>query len=105
MNEPNLHTSPITTEFSKAIGIQTRNPELPEIIERLQREINHYEELANETHNTLLRIKKYDEPLDHSDAKEITPESALEELQYLLVRFNNLNNKARINLNHLKQII
>ena len=94
-------------EFAKSEGMAApkQQPELPDIIERFRRELEHYEELVNQTHHRLLMIKKYDEPESNSEAKEKTPESALEELQYLLVRLYRLNDKARINLNHLKEIV
>lgn len=82
------------------------HPELNVIIERLQSAVNRYDGIVCETRTKLQTIKKYEEPSTHNEAvKEKQPESATEEINSLLFRLNDLNEKAEINLRHLREIV
>ncbi len=81
-------------------------PELAVIIERLQSAVNRYDVIVYETKQKLQTIKKYDEPSALNDAlKEKQPESVTEEINRLLFRLNDLNEKAQGNLRHLREIV
>lgn len=81
-------------------------PELNVIIEKLQSAVNRYDGIVCETKGKLQAIKRYDEPSTLNEAvKEKQPESATEEINRLLYRLNDLNEKAEGNLRHLTEII
>lgn len=81
-------------------------PELNVIIEKLQSAVNRYDGIVCETKGKLQTIKRYDEPSTLNDAvKEKQPDSATEEINRLLYRLNDLNEKAEGNLRHLREII
>lgn len=82
------------------------HPELNVIIEKLQNAVNRYDGIVCETKGKLQTIKRYDEPSTLTEAvKEKQPESATEEINRLLYRLNDLNEKAEGNLRHLREII
>ena len=81
-------------------------PELSVIIEKLQNAVNRYDGILCETKGKLQMIKRYDEPPTLNDAvKEKQPESVTEEINRLLYRLNDLNEKSEGNLRHLQEII
>jgi len=81
-------------------------PELNVIIEKLQSAVNRYDGIVCDTKGKLQTIKRYDEPSTLNDAvKEKQPDSATEEINRLLYRLNDLNEKAECNLRHLREII
>jgi len=81
-------------------------PELNVIIERLQSAVNRYDGIVCETKSKLQTIKRYDEPSTINEAvKEKQPESVTEEINRLLYRLNDLNEKAEGNLRHLREIV
>lgn len=81
-------------------------PELNAIIEKLQSAVNRYDCIVCETKGNLQTIKRYDEPSTLNEAvKEKQPDSATEEINRLLYRLNDLNEKAEGNLRHLREII
>jgi hypothetical protein len=81
-------------------------PELNVIIEKLQSAVNRYDGIVCETKGKLQTIKRYDEPSTLNEAvKEKQPDSATEEINRLLYRLNDLNEKAEGNLRHLREII
>jgi hypothetical protein len=81
-------------------------PELATIIERLQSAVNRYDGIVCETKGKLQTIKMYDEPSTLNEAvKEKQPESVTEEINRLLYRLNDLNEKAEGNLRHLREIV
>ena len=83
-----------------------RQPELNVIIERLQGAITRYDDIVCETRTKLQTIKKYEEALTLNEGvKEKQPESVTEEINRLLFRLNDLNDKAEINLRHLREIV
>ena len=97
-----------TIQQEKAYDMPTEihQPELQRIIEVLQDAINRYDNIVCETRGKLQTIKRYDEPVNASDgAKEKQPESALEEVNRLLYRLKELNDKAQTNLSHLREIV
>lgn len=85
---------------------QIHQPELEVIIERLQGAVNRYEDIVCETKVKLKIIKIYDEPSTLNDVvKEKQPESLTEEINRLIYRLNDLNEKAEGNLRHLREIV
>ena len=81
-------------------------PELQRIIEELQDVIVRYDDIVCETKSKLKAIKRYDEPSTLNEAvKEKQPESVTEEINRLLYRLNELNEKAESNLRHLREIV
>jgi len=81
-------------------------PELNVIIEKLQSAVNRYDGIVCETKGKLQTIKRYDEPSTLNEAvKEKQPDSATEEINRLLYRLNDLNEKAEGNLRHLREIV
>jgi hypothetical protein len=81
-------------------------PELNVIIEKLQSAVNRYDGIVCETKGKLQTIKRYDEPSTLNEAvKEKQPDSATEEINRLLYRLNDLNEKAEGNLRHFREII
>jgi hypothetical protein len=81
-------------------------PELALIIEKLQNAVNRYDGIVCETKQKLQTIKRYDEPSPLNDAvKEKQPESVTEEINRLLYRLVELNEKAESNLRHLREIV
>lgn len=81
-------------------------PELNVIIDILQNAVNRYDEIVCGTRIKLQMIKKYEEPspLDET-VKEKQSESATDEINRLLSRFNDLNETAERNLRHLGEIV
>ncbi len=81
-------------------------PELNVIIERLQNAVNRYDGIVCETKSKLQTIKRYDESSTLNEAmNEKQPESVTEEINRLLYRLNDLNEKAEGNLRHLREIV
>ena len=81
-------------------------PELPVIIEKLLSAVNRYDVIVCETKGKLQTIKRYDEPSTLNEAvKEKEPDSVTEEINRLLYRLNDLNEKAEGNLRHLREIV
>jgi hypothetical protein len=81
-------------------------PELNEIIEKLQNVVNHYNDIVCETKGKLQAIKRYDEPeIITESVKEQQPESVTEEINRLIYRLNDLNEKSEGNLRHFREII
>ena len=81
-------------------------PELSVIIEKLQNAVNRYDGILCETKGRLQMIKRHDEPSTLNEAvKEKQPESVTEEINRLLYRLNDLNEKSEGNLRHLQEII
>jgi len=81
-------------------------PELSVIIEKLQNAVNRYDNIVCETKGKLQTIKRSDEPSPLTEAgKEKQPESVTEEINRLLYRLNDLNEKAEGNLRHLREIV
>ena len=82
-------------------------PELSVIIEKLQSAVNRYDSIVCETKGKLQTIKRYNEPpITLSEAgKQNQPETVTEEINRLLFRLNDLNEKAEENLRHLKEIV
>jgi small-conductance mechanosensitive channel len=82
-------------------------PELASIIEKLQSVVNRYDGIICETKGKLQTIKRYNEPpITLSEAgKQNQPETVTEEINRLLFRLNDLNEKAEENLRHLKEIV
>jgi len=92
----------------KDYGMPTaiHQPELNVIIEKLQSAVNRYDGIVCETKGKLQAIKRYDEPSPLNEAvKEKQPDSATEEINRLLYRLNELNEKAEGNLRHLRELI
>jgi len=88
------------------VPTEIHQPELNVIIEKLQNAVNRYDGIVCETKCKLQTIKRYEEPSTLNDAvKEKNPESATEEINRLLYRLNDLNEKAEANLRHLREII
>jgi hypothetical protein len=86
--------------------VSIHQPELNVIIEKLQSAVNHYNDIVCETKGKLQTIKRYNEPSTLIEAeKEKQPDSATEEINCLLYRLNDLNEKAEGNLRHLREII
>lgn len=81
-------------------------PGLNVIIDRLQDAVNRYDEILGGTRIKLQMIKKYEEPstLDET-VKEKQSESAIDEINRLLSRLNELNETAERNLRHLGEIV
>lgn len=81
-------------------------PELSVIIDRLQAAVTRYDEILCGMRIKLQMIKKYEEPsaLDETVTGKQS-ESATEELNRLLSRFNDLNETAERNLRHLGEIV
>jgi hypothetical protein len=97
-----------TIQQEKAYDMPTtiHEPELQRIIEALHNAINRYDDIVCETRSKLQIIKRYDEPINASDGvKDKQPESALEEVNRLLYRLKELNDKAQTNLSHLREIV
>lgn len=93
-------------EKSYHIPIEDSQPELGVIIEKLQSIINRYNGIVYETAQKLQKIKKYEKPPIPVDAEiEGQSESATEEINYLLLRLNDLNEVAEKNLRHLGEIV
>lgn len=80
-------------------------PELALIIEKLQRAVYRYDDILWETHQRLQAIKKYEEPLTFNEHSKEPAETAIEELNRLLLRLNDLNDMAERNLLHLRDIV
>ncbi len=81
-------------------------PELNVIIEKLQSAVNRYDGIVCETNGKLQTIKRYDEPSTLNEVvKEKQSDSATEEINRLIYRLNDLNEKAEGNLRHLREII
>lgn len=81
-------------------------PELNVIIDKLQRAVNRYDSIVCETEGKLQTIKRYDEPSTINEAvKEKQSDSVTEEINRLLYRLDELNEKAERNLRHLKEIV
>jgi hypothetical protein len=80
--------------------------ELMIIIERLRHAINHLDNILGETTIKLNTISRHIEPQLVSDPiKDKQPETVVEEINMLLSRFVDLNDRATSNLNHLNSII
>lgn len=85
---------------------KAHQPELSVIIDRLQDAVTRYDEILCGMRIKLQTIKKYEEPSTLEEAlKEEKPESATQEINRLLSRFNELNEKAERNLRHLGEIV
>lgn len=87
-----------------------QQPELNIIIEKLKNAINRYDAIVLETRIKLQMIKNYNEsvplPIFLADpVKDNKPKSATEEINNLLLKLCDLNEKAGINLRHLREII
>jgi len=81
-------------------------PELSVIIEKLQNAVSRYDDIVCETKVKLQMIKRYDEPSTLNEAvKEQQPESVTEEINRLIYRLNDLNEKSEGNLRHFREII
>jgi hypothetical protein len=81
-------------------------PELMIITERLSRAVNHLDSILDETKTKLNTISRYIEPQTACDPiKDKSPETVVEEINMLLSRFVDLNDRATSNLNHLNSII
>lgn len=87
------------------IPAEDSQPELGVIIKKLQSIVNHYEGIVYDTNQKLQKIKKYEEPPTVEAGIEEQPESATEEINYLLFRLKDLNEMAEKNLRHLGEII
>lgn len=86
--------------------VQAQKPELETIIEKLQYVVDRYYGLVCETGTKLQMIKKYEESSTlNEDVKEKQPESATNEINRLLDMLNDLNDKAEVNLRHLREIV
>jgi hypothetical protein len=81
-------------------------PELMIITERLRHAVNHLDSILDETKTKLNTISRYIEPQTVCDPiKDKVPETVVEEINMLLSRFVDLNDRATSNLNHLNSII
>lgn len=92
--------------YDMPTSVQAQKPELETIIEKLQYVVDRYYGLVCETGTKLQMIKKYEESSTlNEDVKEKQPESATNEINRLLDMLNDLNNKAEVNLRHLREIV
>ena len=91
---------------SRSLCEDLKIPELGQILDKLQRAVNAYDELVGETNFKLQLIKKV-EIVDSSRdlTKSPQPESVTEEIRLLIDRFENLNDRSKFNLNHLSEIV
>jgi hypothetical protein len=81
-------------------------PELSVIIERLQSIVIYYGSILCETKEKLQAIKRFEQRSTLKEVeKEKEPETATEEINYLLSILDDLNNKAAENLRHLRKIV
>lgn len=87
--------------ISKCDVEEITGPELGQILERLQMEVNRYDQLSYEISCEVQVIKKFESDLGNDDIhKDKQPESVTEELRMLIARFNVINDKCEINLIH-----
>jgi hypothetical protein len=81
-------------------------PEFSLIIGKLESAVNRYDSIVCETKEKLQAIKSYDKPSTLKESvKDKQPESITEEINLLLDRLNELNEKAEGNLRHLRKIV
>lgn len=106
-----------TTEknVSNAPGIQSTGepcansqPALQRIIDRLTHILCLHEEIMSEMSGSLMAIKR--KPAVESDTSmpghvAVPPSCAVEELENIIIRFDNANKQALDNLHHLRDII
>lgn len=95
-----------TQEKGYDMPTKAHAPELSVIVDRLQDAVTRYDEILCGTRIKLQMIKKYEEPsaLEETVTGE-RPESATQEINRLLSRFNDLNETAERNLRHLGEIV
>ena len=80
-------------------------PALTELGQRLQDCTNSFDRLTLELKNKLQTIKRFDEPCSKDDeTKKREPECIMDELNYMVFRIHDYNNRLEECLMHLNQI-
>lgn len=81
-------------------------PILFSIIEKLEEQLNRYENIAQEIKDKLQSIKRYDKiPTTPEPNKEDLGGSVTDRINSLLVRLEDLNELSATNLAHLREIV
>jgi hypothetical protein len=87
---------------------QTPTPDVKifeEIVNRLKYSIERFDALNGEIRVKTQNILRLDEPNVSENVKEQTPSSFAEEMNRLICKFEENNNKLQSTLNHLNKII
>ena len=79
-------------------------PALTELGQRLQDYVDRFDGLTIELKNKLQTIKRFDEPCLKDDEKEKQPECVMDELNRLVFKIRNYNNRLEECLMHLNKI-
>ena len=79
-------------------------PALTELGQRLQDCVNRFDGLTIELKNKLQTIKRFDEPCLKDDEKEKQPECIMDELNSMVFKIRDYNNRLEECLSHLNQI-
>lgn len=79
-------------------------PALTELGQRLQDCVNRFDGLTIELKNKLQTIKRFDEPCLKGDEKEEQPECIIDELNRMVFKIRDYNNRLEECLRHLNQI-
>lgn len=85
-------------------GATPMQPALAELGQRLQDCVNRFDGLTIELKNKLQTIKRLDEPCLKSDEEEKQPECIMDELNHMVCKIRDYNNRLEECLKHLSQI-